>query len=37
VIEQNRDGGSLGPGREVTLAWQPKHTFVVSKESADVP
>ena len=32
VIEQNRDGGALGPGREVTLAWRPEHTFVVSKE-----
>lgn len=32
VIEQNRDGESLGPGREVTLAWRPEHTFVVSKE-----
>jgi spermidine/putrescine transport system ATP-binding protein len=32
VIEQNRTGAALGPGHEVTLAWQPEHTFVVSKE-----
>jgi len=32
VIEQNRDGGTHGPGREVALTWRPEHTFVVSKE-----
>jgi spermidine/putrescine transport system ATP-binding protein len=35
VIEQNRDGGALGPGREVTLAWRPEHTFVVQKENPE--
>ena len=39
VIAQNADGagaggdGSLGVGREVQLAWQPQHTFVVAKET----
>jgi spermidine/putrescine transport system ATP-binding protein len=37
VIEQNRDGDSLGPGREVALAWRPEHTFVVSKEEQHGP
>jgi spermidine/putrescine transport system ATP-binding protein len=35
VIAQNLDGAepeSLGPGREVQLAWDPQHTFVVAKE-----
>jgi spermidine/putrescine transport system ATP-binding protein len=35
VIAQNVDGAqpsSLGPGREVRLAWSPHHTFVVAKE-----
>jgi spermidine/putrescine transport system ATP-binding protein len=32
VIQLNRDEASLGPGREVLLAWRPEHTFVVSKE-----
>jgi spermidine/putrescine transport system ATP-binding protein len=35
VIEQNRagaHGGSVGPGRDVLLAWRPEHTFVVDKE-----
>ncbi len=32
VIEQNRDGGAHGPGREVALTWRPEHTFVVSRE-----
>ncbi len=35
VIAQNADGAepdSLGAGREVQLAWQPQHTFVVAKE-----
>jgi spermidine/putrescine transport system ATP-binding protein len=33
VIEQNRDGASVGPGRDVLLAWRPEHTFVVDKEN----
>jgi spermidine/putrescine transport system ATP-binding protein len=35
VIAQNADGAepaSLAPGREVQLAWNPDHTFVVAKE-----
>jgi spermidine/putrescine transport system ATP-binding protein len=35
VFAQNVDGAepeSLGPGREVQLAWDPQHTFVVAKE-----
>jgi spermidine/putrescine transport system ATP-binding protein len=35
VFAQNLDGAepeSLGPGREVQLAWDPQHTFVVAKE-----
>jgi spermidine/putrescine transport system ATP-binding protein len=39
VIAQNRNGhrsGSLGPGSDVVLAWEPAHTFVVAKESSDV-
>jgi spermidine/putrescine transport system ATP-binding protein len=37
VFAQNLDGAepeSLGPGREVQLAWDPQHTFVVAKEGA---
>jgi spermidine/putrescine transport system ATP-binding protein len=36
AVEQNRTGGepaSVGPGREVLLAWDPQHTFVVAKET----
>ena len=33
VVEQNRDGASVGPGRDVLLAWRPEHTFVVTKET----
>ena len=36
VFAQNLDGAepeSLGPGREVQLAWDPQHTFVVAKEA----
>ncbi|HEX2409545.1 MAG TPA: ABC transporter ATP-binding protein [Solirubrobacteraceae bacterium] len=36
VFAQNLDGAepeSLGPGREVQLAWNPQHTFVVPKET----
>jgi spermidine/putrescine transport system ATP-binding protein len=36
VIEQNRTGahgGTIGPGRDVLLAWRPEHTFVVDKET----
>jgi spermidine/putrescine transport system ATP-binding protein len=35
VIVQNVDGGQpegLGAGREVLLAWEPSHTFVVADE-----
>jgi spermidine/putrescine transport system ATP-binding protein len=35
VIAPNRDGdaaGSIGPGREVSLAWDPVHTFVVQRQ-----
>lgn len=36
IIEQNReDGDTVGPGREVVLAWRPEHTFVVTKEAQD--
>jgi spermidine/putrescine transport system ATP-binding protein len=37
VFAQNLDGAepeSLGPGREVQLAWDPQHTFVVAKEGS---
>jgi spermidine/putrescine transport system ATP-binding protein len=37
VFAQNAEGGgreALGAGREVQLAWQPEHTFVVAKENA---
>jgi len=36
VFAQNAEGSepeSLGVGREVQLAWQPQHTFVVAKET----
>jgi spermidine/putrescine transport system ATP-binding protein len=36
VIEQNRagaHGATVGPGRDVLLAWRPEHTFVVDKET----
>ncbi len=36
VIAQNADGAepeALSVGREVQLAWQPQHTFVVAKET----
>jgi spermidine/putrescine transport system ATP-binding protein len=35
VIAPNRDGdaaGSIGPGRDVSLAWDPFHTFVVQRQ-----
>src|SRR3954469_12178413 len=35
VIAQNRDGAavnSIGPGRDVSLAWDPTHTFVVQRQ-----
>ena len=38
VFAQNLDGAepeSLGPGREVQLAWAPQHTFVVAKEGPE--
>jgi spermidine/putrescine transport system ATP-binding protein len=37
VIAPNRDGdaaGSIGPGREVSLAWDPAHTFVVQRQES---
>jgi spermidine/putrescine transport system ATP-binding protein len=37
VIAQNADGAepaALAPGREVQLAWNPDHTFVVAKEQS---
>ena len=37
AIEQNRTGRgpqSLGPGREVLLAWDPVHSFLVAKKEA---
>jgi spermidine/putrescine transport system ATP-binding protein len=37
VFAQNLDGAqpeSLGAGREVQLAWDPQHTFVVAKEGS---
>ena len=38
AVEQNRLGAepdSIGPGREVTLAWDPAHSILVAKESPD--
>ena len=38
AVEQNRMGAepdSIGPGREVTLAWDPAHSILVAKESPD--
>jgi spermidine/putrescine transport system ATP-binding protein len=38
AVEQNRLGAepeSIGPGREVTLAWDPAHSILVAKETAD--
>jgi spermidine/putrescine transport system ATP-binding protein len=35
VIAPNRDGDtadSIGPGRDVSLAWNPAHTFVVQRQ-----
>jgi hypothetical protein len=35
VIAPNRDGAavnSIGPGRDVSLAWDPAHTFVVQRQ-----
>jgi hypothetical protein len=35
VIAPNRDGDSadsIGPGRDVSLAWDPIHTFVVQRQ-----
>ncbi len=39
AVEQNRLGSepdSIGPGREVTLAWDPAHSILVAKEPTDV-
>ena len=38
AVEQNRLGSepdSIGPGREVTLAWDPAHSILVAKEPID--
>ena len=38
VFAQNAEGAepdALGVGREVQLAWQPQHTFVVAKETTN--
>jgi spermidine/putrescine transport system ATP-binding protein len=38
AVEQNRLGSepdSIGPGREVTLAWDPAHSILVAKEPVD--
>jgi spermidine/putrescine transport system ATP-binding protein len=38
AVEQNRLGAepdSIGPGREVTIAWDPAHSILVAKESVD--
>ncbi len=40
VYAQNAGGSALetlGPGREVVLAWEPPHTFVVPKEPIHAP
>jgi spermidine/putrescine transport system ATP-binding protein len=40
VYAQNAGGSALetlGPGREVALAWDPTHTFVVAKEADHAP
>jgi hypothetical protein len=37
VIAQNNGGPELetiGPGRDVVLSWDPRHTFIVAKEEA---
>jgi spermidine/putrescine transport system ATP-binding protein len=37
VIAPNRDGdaaGSIGPGRDVSLSWDPIHTFVVQRQES---
>jgi spermidine/putrescine transport system ATP-binding protein len=36
VIAPNRGGGSdsIGPGRDVSLAWDPDHTFVVQRQES---
>jgi spermidine/putrescine transport system ATP-binding protein len=38
AVEQNRLGAepdSIGPGREVTVAWDPAHSIIVAKEPVD--
>src|SRR4051812_14730688 len=38
AVEQNRLGAepdSIGPGRDVTLAWDPAHSILVAKEPVD--
>jgi spermidine/putrescine transport system ATP-binding protein len=37
VIAPNRDGdaaNSIGPGRDVSLSWDPTHTFVVQRQES---
>ena len=37
VIAPNRDGDAadpIGPGRDVSLAWDPDHTFVVQRQES---
>ncbi|MDX6658174.1 MAG: spermidine/putrescine transport system ATP-binding protein [Solirubrobacteraceae bacterium] len=37
VIAPNRDGAaanSIGPGRDVSLSWDPTHTFVVQRQES---
>jgi spermidine/putrescine transport system ATP-binding protein len=38
AVEQNRLGAepdSIGPGRDVTIAWDPAHSILVAKEPVD--
>jgi spermidine/putrescine transport system ATP-binding protein len=38
AVEQNRLGAepdSIGPGRDVSVAWDPAHSILVAKETAD--
>ena len=39
VIAQNQGAAgpeSIGPGRDVVLSWDPRHTFIVAKEESNV-
>jgi len=38
AVEQNRLGSepdSIGPGRDVTISWDPAHSILVAKEPSD--